>query len=69
MVVVSCFPYSSLRLNVGVGVCAFEEVVTSSNLHVCYASRRFSLVRLVWGKSQLVEFIREQAGPLSCLVR
>lgn len=64
MVVVSCFPYSSLCLHVdvGVGVCAFEEVVTSSNLHVCYASGRLSLVRLVWGKSRLVEFIREQQG-------
>ena len=26
--------------------------------------KRFSLVRLVWGKSQLVEFIKDQAGPL-----
>ena len=50
MVVVSCFPYSSLFLHVGVGVCAFEEVVTSSNLHVCFAREKIFTSQASLGK-------------------
>ena len=50
MVVVSCFPYSSLILHVGIGVCAFEEVVTSSNLHVCFAREKIFTSQASLGK-------------------
>lgn len=50
MVVVSCFPYSSLFLHVGVGVCAFEEVVTFSNLHVCFAREKIFTIQASLGK-------------------
>lgn len=55
-VVVSCFPYSSLFLHVGVGVYAFEEVVTFSNLHVCFAREKIFTIQ--------ANLVKEPAGRI-----